>query len=57
MKRPARKVLIALALVALTGAAWYVHLDRALDCWNQGGRWNWDGGFCRLDSLPQRAPD
>jgi hypothetical protein len=57
MKRPARKILIALVLAALGGAAWHFHLDRAIDCWNRNGRWVWDGGFCRLDTLPQRAPD
>lgn len=57
MKRPARTVLIVLLLAALGLAAWHFGLDRAGDCLLQGGRWNRDGGFCRLDSLPQRAPD
>ncbi|KQN00875.1 hypothetical protein ASE85_09655 [Sphingobium sp. Leaf26] len=57
MKRAPRKVLIILALVILAALAWHFGLFRAGDCMVQGGSWNWDNGFCRLDSLPARAPD
>lgn len=53
MKRPTRKILIVLVIVALGLVGWHFGLDRAGDCLLQGGRWNWDGGFCRLDSLAQ----
>lgn len=51
MKRTPRKILILLALLVLGAAAWHFGLFRAGDCLMQGGQWNWDGGFCRLDSL------
>jgi hypothetical protein len=57
MKRTPRKVLIVLILAAIGALAWHFHLFRAGDCLTQGGTWNWDGHFCRLDSLPARAPD
>ena len=55
MKRPARKILIVLILAALGLVGWHFGLDRAGDCLLQGGRWNWDGGFCRLDSIAYGA--
>jgi hypothetical protein len=51
MKRTHRKILIALVLIALATIAWHFGLFRAGDCMIQGGAWNWDNGFCRLDSL------
>ena len=57
MKRAPRKMMILIAILVLAGIGWHFGLDRAADCWTQGGRWAWDGGFCRLDTLPQRAPD
>ncbi|SEI85276.1 hypothetical protein SAMN05518849_1011114 [Sphingobium sp. AP50] len=57
MKRTPRKVLIVLILAAIGALAWHFDLFRAGDCLTQGGTWNWDGNFCRLDSLPARAPD
>lgn len=57
MKRIPRKVLIVLILAAIGALAWHFDLFRAGDCLMQGGTWNWDGHFCRLDSLPARAPD
>ena len=58
MKRPARKILIVLILAALGLVGWHFGLDRAGDCLLQGGRWNWDGGFCRLEGLKgfRRSP-
>lgn len=49
MQKHRRKILILLALLALGGIAYATGLNRAGDCLLQGGRWNWDGGFCRLD--------
>ncbi|WIW87251.1 hypothetical protein K3M67_09625 [Sphingobium sp. V4] len=51
MKRTHCKALIALVIAALGLGGWYFGLDRAGDCWAKGGRWNWNSGFCRLDSL------
>jgi hypothetical protein len=51
MKPLHRKLLILAALIALGVIAWHFALFRAGDCLLQGGRWNWSGGFCRLDSL------
>ncbi|CAM5535981.1 hypothetical protein [Sphingobium scionense] len=53
MKRPPRKLLIALVILALGLIAWHFGLFRAGDCLLQGGSWNMDNGFCRLDSLAQ----
>lgn len=53
MNRPRRKLLILLAVLILGLLAWHFALFRAGDCLIAGGRWNWDGGFCRLDSLAQ----
>ncbi|MEC3911640.1 hypothetical protein U5A82_14540 [Sphingobium sp. CR2-8] len=53
MKRTHRKILIVLVLIILGAIAWHFALFRAGDCLIQGGRWNWDTGFCRLDSLAQ----
>ncbi|WP_231923277.1 hypothetical protein [Sphingobium cloacae] len=53
MKRMHRKWLIVLVLIALGGLAWWADLFTAGDCLMQGGRWNWGGHFCRLDSLAQ----
>lgn len=46
-----RTILILLALLILGAAAWGMGLDRAADCALAGGRWNWGGHFCRLDSM------
>ncbi|MBZ9645921.1 MULTISPECIES: hypothetical protein [Sphingomonadaceae] len=51
MKRTPRKILILLVLAVLGAVAWHVGLFRAGDCLIQGGRWNGETGFCRLDSL------
>lgn len=51
MKRTPRKLLIALVILALGLIAWHFGLFRAGDCLLQGGSWNMDNGFCRLDSL------
>ncbi|MCI4589858.1 hypothetical protein MOK15_07110 [Sphingobium sp. BYY-5] len=51
MKRTHRKILILVLLLVLGGIAWQFDLFRVGDCLMQGGRWNWDGNFCRLDSL------
>lgn len=53
MKRAHRKVLFVLVLAVIGGIAWQFDLFTAGDCLMQGGRWNWDAGFCRLDSLAQ----
>ena len=55
MKRPYRKLLILIALLILGGMAWHFGLFRAGDCLLQGGSWNGNGGFCRLDSLARPA--
>ncbi|HUD93417.1 hypothetical protein [Sphingobium sp.] len=55
MKRAPRKVLIVLVLAILGLIAWQLDLFTAGDCLIQGGRWNWDNGFCRLDSLSRAA--
>lgn len=55
MKRTPRKALIVIILAVLGLIAWRFDLFTAGDCLIQGGRWNWDNGFCRLDSL-SRAP-
>ncbi|WP_088185674.1 hypothetical protein [Sphingobium sp. Z007] len=55
MQRTPRKILILLVLVALVAIAWHFGLFRAGDCLIQGGRWNSDTGFCRLDSLARPA--
>ncbi|SCW69372.1 hypothetical protein SAMN02927924_02202 [Sphingobium faniae] len=51
MKRMHRKWLIVLVLLALGAIAWWADLFTVGDCLMQGGRWNWDGHFCRLDSI------
>ncbi|TWH94480.1 hypothetical protein IQ35_01723 [Sphingobium wenxiniae] len=51
MKRAHRKWLIVLVLLALGAVAWWAGLFTVGDCLMQGGRWNWSGHFCRLDSL------
>lgn len=51
MKRTPRKLLIAIVILALSLIAWHFGLFRAGDCLLQGGSWNMDNGFCRLDSL------
>lgn len=51
MKRSHRKALILIILLVLGALAWQLGLFRAGDCLLEGGRWNWSGGFCRLDSL------
>lgn len=53
MKRIYWKILIALLLVAIGAIAWHFALFRAGDCLIQGGNWNWDNGFCRLDAMAQ----
>lgn len=53
MQRPLRRLLILLAILILAGLAWHAGLFRAGDCLLQGGRWNWDGSFCRLDRPAQ----
>jgi len=55
MKRTHRKILILLVLLILGGIAWYADLFTAGDCMLQGGRWNWEGHFCRLDTLYQSS--
>ena len=40
-----------LVILALGLIAWHFGLFRAGDCLLQGGSWNMDNGFCRLDSL------
>lgn len=55
MKNAPRKILILIALLILGVLAWHFGLFRAGDCIVQGGAWNWDNGFCRLDSMPVRA--
>lgn len=57
MKRTHRKLLILVLLLALGAGAWALGLDRAADCWTKGGSWLWDGGFCRLDTMPQRPAE
>lgn len=49
MKRTPRTLLILAALLILGGIAWYADIFRAGDCLLEGGRWNRDGHFCRLD--------
>ncbi|MGE4322916.1 MAG: hypothetical protein AB7E60_07780 [Sphingobium sp.] len=51
MNRTRSRLLILLAILILGLIAWHFGLFRAGDCLIQGGRWNWDGGFCRLDAL------
>lgn len=53
MTRTQRKLLILILILSLALVAWHFGLFRAGDCLLEGGRWNWDGGFCRLDSLAQ----
>lgn len=55
MTRVPRKLLIILALLLIGGLAWHFGLFRAGDCLLQGGRWNWDNGFCRLDAMAPPA--
>jgi hypothetical protein len=52
MQKHRRKIIILLALLALGGIAYATNLNRVGDCLLQGGRWNWDTGFCRLDHPP-----
>lgn len=55
MKRTHRKALIVIILAVLGLLAWRFDLFTAGDCLIQGGRWNWDNGFCRLDSFARPA--
>ncbi|MET0248924.1 MAG: hypothetical protein ABW164_04270 [Sphingobium sp.] len=52
MKRIHVRLLVLLAVLILGALAWQADLFRAADCLIEGGRWNWDGAFCRLDRPP-----
>jgi len=49
MKRIHVRMLVLVAVLILGGLAWQAGLFRMGDCLLQGGRWNGDGSFCRLD--------
>lgn len=51
MQRYRRKLIILVVLLAIGALAWHFDLFRAGDCLREGGKWNADGGFCRLDRL------